>query len=279
MAESGFETREAQAKASGSSFYAGMRLLPQAERDAMFAIYAFSRAVDDIADEGNDTRDARRAALDEWRDDIASLYTGTPRERAAFLKEAVDRYGLKQEDFRAIIDGMEMDVLEDIRAPDLAKLDLYCDRVASAVGRLSVKVFGMDEEPGVTLSHHLGRALQLTNILRDLDADAAVGRLYLPRELLAESGFEVFDPGAVIANPKVDAACRIVARIAHEHYRRADDVMRARPKGLLRAPPLMGAVYSEILKKTEHAGWAPPRARARIGRLKMLMILTCYGFR
>ena len=83
---------------------------------------------------------------------------------------------------------MEMDVAADIRAPDLATLDLYCDRVAVAVGRLSTRVFGMEEAPGGELAHHLGRALQLTNILRDLDEDAAIGRLYLPRELLVQAG-------------------------------------------------------------------------------------------
>ena len=83
---------------------------------------------------------------------------------------------------------MAMDAAEDIRAPDWATLDLYCDRVASAVGRLSVRIFGLAPEPGVALAHHLGRALQLTNILRDIDEDASLGRLYLPREALDRGG-------------------------------------------------------------------------------------------
>ena len=92
----------------------------------------------------------------------------------------------------------------DIRAPDLATLDLYCDRVAGAVGRLSVRIFGMEEGPGCELAHQLGRALQLTNILRDLDEDAAIGRLYLPRELLRKAGIVTTDPGAAIGDPRVD---------------------------------------------------------------------------
>ena len=92
----------------------------------------------------------------------------------------------------------------DIRAPDLATLDLYCDRVAVAVGRLSTRVFGMEEAPGDELAHQLGRALQLTNILRDLDEDAEIGRLYLPRELLVQAGIDSTDPGAVIGDPRVD---------------------------------------------------------------------------
>lgn len=273
MAEIALETRAAKTQASGSSFYAGMRLLPKPEREAMFAIYAFAHAVDDIADEGDDTREARRTALGAWRQDIESLYVGSPSPRAAFLQDTVRRYGLRKEDFLAVIDGMDMDVAEDIRAPDLKTLDLYCDRVASAVGRLSVKVFGMDETPGLTLAHHLGRALQLTNILRDLDKDAEAGRLYLPREYLDEAWIAGSDPKPVIAEPAIDKVCRRLAQAAHEHYREAQALMAARPRGLLRAPRLMGAVYSEILAKMERVGWAPPRTRVRIGKARLLLIV------
>src|SRR3546814_1663575 len=116
-----------------------------------------------------------------------------------------------------------MDVVADRRAPELATLDLYCDRVASAIGRLSVRIFGMEDGPGRDLAHHLGRALQLTNILRDLDEDAAIGRLYLPRELLVSAGIGLDEPATVIAHPGVDAACRELARIAKRHYREAED--------------------------------------------------------
>src|SRR6185312_11412078 len=180
----GNAAKAVQKKASGSSFYLAMRLMPAEERDAMFAIYAFCRKVDDIADDGVGTRAERHQRLERWRDDLAALYAGDVRPQVRFLAPAVTKYGLRLEDFIAVLDGMDMDVAEDIVAPDLATLDLYCDRVASAVGRLSIKVFGMDEGPGFELAHHLGRALQLTNILRDIDEDADIGRLYLPREYL-----------------------------------------------------------------------------------------------
>ena len=243
----------------------------------MFAIYAFSRAVDDVADEGDASRSERREELDRWRADIEAVFQGARPDRAAFLCPAVARYGLRKEDFMAIIDGMQMDVDDDIRAPDLATLDLYCERVASAVGRLSIKVFGMDEGPGFELAHHLGRALQLTNILRDLNEDAAVGRLYLPREYLRESGIESSEPRMVLAHPAINEACKKLASLAHEHYVRADSVLRARPRGLLRAPRLMSAVYARILAKMEKAGWAPPRERVRIGRGPLLMIVLRHG--
>ncbi len=265
------------AVAAGSSFYAGMRLLPKNEREAMFAIYAFCRAVDDIADEGTAAREARRASLNAWRRDIETLYTNKAAERASYLAPHVTRFHLGKDDFLAVIDGMEMDVTEDIRAPDLKTLDLYCDRVASAVGRLSVKTFGMDQEPGIHLAHHLGRALQKTNILRDLDEDAKVGRMYLPREYLDAAGIPDADPLAVIANPAIDVAARLLARDAHAHYREADAIMRSGTKGRLAAPRLMGAVYSRILAEMEKEGWSPPRRRVRLSRGRLLWIVLRHG--
>ena len=171
--------------AAGSSFYLGMRVLPRPRREAMYAIYAFCRVVDDIAD-ATGPREPRRAALGQWRADIDRLFEGKVTPATADLAGPVRAFKLRREDFQAVIDGMEMDIDADLRAPDWATLDLYCDRVASAVGRLSVRIFGIEPEPGDRLAHHLGRALQLTNILRDLDEDAEMGRLYLPREALAE---------------------------------------------------------------------------------------------
>jgi len=186
--------------ASGSSFYAAMRILPREQREAMFQIYSFCRQVDDIAD-SDGPRPERLAALQQWRDDIDALYQGRPPARLRDYVPSVRRFDLQREDFLAIVDGMEMDVPQDIRAPDLATLDLYCDRVASAVGRLSVRVFGLARDDGILLAHHLGRALQLTNILRDVDEDAGIGRLYLPREGLLHAGITSDDPLKVMADP------------------------------------------------------------------------------
>jgi squalene synthase HpnD len=267
------QARAVRKKASGSSFYTAMRLMPKAEREAMFAIYAFCRKVDDIADDGLGTRPERHIRLEAWRTDLNALYAGQPAGEAGFLAGAVTRYGLRREDFHTIIDGMEMDVTEDIVAPDLPSLDLYCERVASAVGRLSIKVFGMEEGPGFDLAYHLGRALQLTNILRDIDEDAAIGRLYLPREYLFAAGFTSLDPEMVASDPRVDLACRSVAMLAHEHYEKAQAILAKKPKGRLATPWLMGAVYSEILRATEATGFKPPRQRASIGKGKLLSLV------
>jgi len=264
-------------KASGSSFYLAMRLMPRQERDAMFAIYAFCRKVDDIADDGLGTRPQRHEKLEAWRYDLDALYGGQTPARVAFLASAVAQFGLRKEDFFTILDGMEMDVAEDIVAPALPILDLYCERVASAVGRLSIKVFGMDEGPGFDLAHHLGRALQLTNILRDIDEDADIGRLYLPREYLFAAGFKSLDPKMVVSDPRVDGVCRAVAAMAHDHYDKAAAILAKKPKGRIATPRLMGAVYGEILKATEAAGFAPPRHRVSLSRGKLLSLLLRAG--
>jgi hydroxysqualene synthase len=263
---------EAATAASGSSFYAAMRILPRPQRQAMYDVYAFCRAVDDIADEAGD-RGERLARLAQWRRDIDAIYAGAPPPRLASLAKAVRAFRLAREDFLAVIDGMEMDVRADIRAPELATLDLYCDRVASAVGRLSVRIFGMNEKDGVALAHELGRALQLTNTLRDLDEDAGIGRLYLPREVLAEAGIASDDPQAVLAHPALGRACAAVAALAAQHFARADAIMAGNPRAVVRAPRIMGEAYKRILRRLTARGWAAPRARVKLGKRQFAQIL------
>ncbi|AOH86119.1 squalene synthase HpnD [Sphingomonas panacis] len=261
-----------QAQVSGSSFYAGMRVLPKAEREAMYAVYAFCRAVDDIADDQQGDRASRAVALQQWRDDIEALYAGGDPGQAALVADAVRQFDLQKDDFVAVIDGMAMDVADDVRWPPFETLDLYCDRVASAVGRLSVNIFGMERATGVALSHHLGRALQFTNILRDIDEDAAIGRVYLASEHLSAAGIPLTSPPQVANDPRIDAACRPLAVIAHDHYAKANAILATRPHGHLIAPRLMAAVYAPILSRMEKAGWTAPRTRIRTN--KPALILT-----
>jgi presqualene diphosphate synthase len=259
-------------RASKSSFYKGMRILPRAQREAMFEIYSFCRAVDDIADDLG-PRDGRREQLAQWRSDIDAIYRGCAPPELAGLATAVRTFGLRCEDFIAVIDGMEMDVIADIRAPDRATLDLYCDRVACAVGRLSVRVFGLPQAAGLKLAHHLGRALQLTNILRDLDEDALLGRLYLPREALQSAGIATTDPAAVLAHPALARVCAAIAELAENEFRAAQAIMAKNPRRAVRAPRIMGQAYHLILEKLLARGFAPPRAPVRLPRTKLLLIV------
>ena len=263
--------------ASGSSFYAAMRILPQEQREAMFQIYSFCRQVDDIAD-SDGPREQRLAALQQWREDIDALYQGQPPERLRDYVTSVKEFGLEREDFLAIVDGMEMDVPRDIRAPDLATLDLYCDRVASAVGRLSVKVFGLPKEDGILLAHHLGRALQLTNILRDIDEDAGIGRLYLPKEGLAQAGISSTDPLVVAADPALPKVCAPLVERARNHFAQADEIMARNSRRAVRAPRIMSKYYGSILALLVARGFANPRTPVRLNKAARIAILLRYGF-
>jgi squalene synthase HpnD len=263
--------------AQRSSFYLAMRILPKEQRQAMYELYAFCRAVDDIADDGG-PRAARIAMLDRWRADLAHLYAGqgtTALTRG--LAEPIRTFGLKQEDFLAVIAGMEMDVRRDIQAPDWEALDLYCDRVASAVGRLSIKIFGIDEEKGRVLSHHLGRALQMTNILRDLDQDAGMGRLYLPTEVLTDAGIADRDIGEVLASPRLGEACAALVTRARRHFAESSAVMNRCTRETVRSPRIMASVYRALLEKLVKRGWAAPRVDVSPSKLQFLWAVLVYG--
>ena len=193
--------------------------------------------------------------------------------RTQGLLAPVHEFGIRREDFDAVIDGMEMDVVTDIRAPDDAMLDTYCDRVASAVGRLSVRVFGMPEDDGIALARHLGRALQLTNILRDLDEDAAAGRLYLPGRALREAGIAATDPATVLASPALTSVCAQLVEQARAHFAQADTIMARNPRRSMRAPRIMAQAYRLILDRLVARGWSSPRHPIRLPRTRLAWII------
>jgi presqualene diphosphate synthase len=168
---------------------------------------------------------------------------------------------------------MEMDVVADIRAPDRPTFELYCDRVACAVGRLSVRVFGMERDAGLALADQLGRALQLTNILRDLDEDAALGRLYLPRDALRDAGIISTDPRTVLANPMLGEACSGLVELARQHFAKAHVIMKEAPRRTVRAPRIMAEAYGLILDRLVARGFAPPRKPVRLPRARLLLIV------
>jgi presqualene diphosphate synthase len=263
---------QASRRALGSSFYAAMRIMPPGQREAMFEIYSFCRAVDDIADDQG-SADGRLQRLDRWRDDIDAIYRGEKRPGLNGLAVAVRDFELEKEDFYAIIDGMEMDVRQNMQAPDFVDLDLYCDRVASAVGRLSVRVFRMPREEGRQLSEHLGRALQLTNILRDLDEDAAIGRLYLPLEFVRDAGIVSADPAKVLASPALPYICERIVTLARWRFAEADKIMNAHPRKMVRTPRVMAEAYKAILAALLARGWKAPRARVKLSKTRIVMIV------
>jgi presqualene diphosphate synthase len=271
------ETIRHRVEASGTSFYWAMRLLPAMRRDAMYAVYAFCREVDDIADDERPAAE-KLAALAQWRDEIDAVFAGRPRHLVArALLEPVSRYELRRADFLAVVAGMEMDARAAIRAPDLATLDLYCARVAGAVGHLSVHIFGDASAAAHEVAERLGRALQLTNILRDLDEDARRGRLYLPREILERHGISERDPVAVLRHPALPRACRELAVIAEEHFGASRRAMVRCRRRAMRPAALMGAVYEATLAELVRRGWQDPAARVSLSKSRKLWLVLRHG--
>ena len=278
---------------SGSSFFWAMRLLPKARRRAIFAVYAFCRQVDDIADEDGQDKD-KLIALNTWRQAIGGLYETPQTQTQEFgkdmhnilliLSEAIQTYGLEEADFQAVIDGMEMDAHGPVALNDMEALNLYCDRVASAVGRLCVPIFGQADAKGREVANHLGQALQLTNIIRDVPEDAEIKRLYLPQDLLANFGIENQSPEAVAQHSNLPKACAALGMLAEERFDKAKLAISKCDALAMRAPRVMMNVYYQNLKRLRANGWQPDRLRqqgyaTRIWRkLEKLLIGLRYGF-
>ncbi len=246
---------------SGTSFFWAMRLLPRPRREAMFAIYAFCREVDDIAD-GDDPPAAKLARLAEWRAELDRLLAARPTTfpTARALAGPTAAFGLRQEDCAAIVDGMEMDAAGPIVAPPAAELALYCDRVAGAVGRLSLRAFGSHDPGSPAVAHTVGQALQLTNILRAVGEDARAGRLDLPRELLAAHGIPADGPASVLAHPALPAACADLASLARRRFDEAAAAIGRCERRPLRPAIVMMAVYRRLLDRLTRRGWSDPAA-------------------
>jgi len=263
-------------RAAGTSFYHGMRVLERDRRHAMYAIYAFCRIVDDIADEDG-SLDEKRVGLAAWRNNIVALYQGrTEGPVTRVLAAAVARFELRAEDFIAVIDGMETDAETVVVAPDMATLDLYCDRVASAVGRLSVRAFGDASPEADSVAYALGRALQLTNILRDIKEDAERGRIYLPAEYLRDAGVPA-DPALMLTSPGLAAVCNRLSGLAHLYFRQAWTAMDRCDPRAMKAARLMGATYDSILSLLERRGWQRLDEGVSLPKWKKLWLACRYG--
>ncbi len=277
-AQADLDAVETVVRNAGTSFYRGMRILPPDRRMAMYAIYAFCRLVDDIADDPAPF-ETILPRLNQWRARIAALFQGAepegPIERV--LGRAIATYHLREQDFAAVIDGMQMDAETVIVAPDLATLDLYCDRVAAAVGRLSVRAFGDASEQADKVAWSLGRALQLTNILRDVHEDAGRDRLYLPREYLLEEGVPL-DPHAALAHPGLARVCARLAADAHWHFAAARASMALCDPAAMKPARVMGASYAAILAALEARGWTRLAQKVRVPKWRKLWIVVRHAW-
>ena len=279
-ASADIEEIRTKVRSAGSSFYWAMRFMPRRKREALFAIYAFCREVDDIAD-GTLTREEKIVALDRWRRKIEEAFAGRAQDAITrVLVDGIRRFALRRKDFVSVIQGMEMDARGPVVAPSQEELDFYCDCVAGAVGRLCVNIFG-EVETGPEVASHLGRALQLTNILRDVKEDAAVGRLYLPYEILTLFGLADMPAAAVVADARLPQAMAAVGSMAEHAFTEAQITLSRCDKTRMRAAVVMMVVYRRHLERLRINGWRPlpPRnalARAR-ATIEKLYIALHYG--
>lgn len=258
---------------AGSSFATGMRVLPQRRRRAIFAVYAFCRVIDDIADGEGDAA-LKHVRLDAWEDELRLVLSGgaatttVGRELAA----AVAAHGLPAHELRLILEGMRMDA-DGVVAPSFDELRAYIRRVAGAVGVLSMHVFGCWRgEVSRRFALSLAEGMQLTNILRDVEEDAGLGRLYLPAPLLARAGIPA-DPSAAFGHPALPQVRAALGRAARERYGEALAAASAHPRRRLLPALMMMGPYERMLRQME-ADWSRPPER-RPGWLKLADALRC----
>lgn len=242
-----------KAAASGSSFYYSFLFLPKDRRAAITALYAFCREVDDIADECHEP-DVARVKLAWWRQEIANLYAGNPQHPVTrALAPAVRQYSLKQQYFDEIIDGMGMD-LQQNRYADFAHLQLYCYRVASAVGLLSAAIFGFRNDKTLQYAHDLGMAFQLTNIIRDVGEDARRDRIYLPLDELAQFGVSETDILQGRETEQVRLLLEFQIGRAESFYDRALNELPEEDRKTQRTGLIMAAIYRTLLREIKADG-------------------------
>ncbi|WP_270933752.1 squalene/phytoene synthase family protein [Falsiroseomonas oryzae] len=247
----------AQVARAKSSFARGMAVLKGERRRALFAVYGFCRAVDDIADAAMPLAEKRRF-LAEWRGKLATPDCALSVELAWACRE----FALPVSECAAMIAGMETDAEGRVRLPDETALDLYCRRVAGSVGAMAVRIFGAPEAEGFGLA--LGRTFQLVNILRDAEEDAAIDRVYVPRSLLDRHGVATDDAAAIVAHPGFVACCEALARQALEGFAEADADLARHDSRALKPAKVMMWGYRRLLDRMLSRGFKAPRERARL---------------
>ena len=265
--------------ARNTNFYYSFLALPPEKREAIVAVWDFCRAVDDVADEpakpprGNEPGGGPAAELQHWRNEVAACFeSGHPQsEQGRRLKPHVARFNLPRRAFDAVIDGVEMDLVNS-RYPTFEALREYCVRVASEVGLICLEIFGCRDPRAREYAVDLGIALQLTNIIRDVAGDLVRGRVYLPQEDLARFRCTEADLGAGIVTENVRALMKHECDRAREYYARAEGELPRADRRRLVAARIMGAIYFDLLRRIERFGYdvfsrivcAPQSSRAMI---------------
>jgi phytoene synthase len=264
---------------SRSNFYFAFLALPRERREALYAVYAFCRTVDDLADLGSDPA-AQRAGLARWREDVARCFTpgATPAHPIARqLQAAVRAFPIPRAALEAIIDGCEMD-LARVRYETFEELEPYCYRVASAVGLCCIEIFGYTEPTARQYAVDLGKALQLTNIMRDVGADARVGRVYLPQRELKDFGVSEDDLVSSRHGPAFVRLMQHQAARARRFYAAAAAAYPEIDARSLVPAEIMGRIYHALLEEIETRRFAVFGERVTVpARRKVAIAVRCWA--
>ncbi len=256
---------------SGSSFRLGMASLDRQRRRGIHAVYAFCRVIDDIADGCAPIAEKRRF-LDAWRREVDELPEGATTPLGRELARAMRNHDLPGEEFHALLDGMEADAAERVRIADDAAFDLYCRRVAGAVGVLSIRIFGAPDAREFALT--LGRTLQIVNVLRDVDDDAEIERVYVPLSRLAALGIPDGPARAIVSDPRFAEACDALAEEARQGFAAADAMLAGLDRRALKPAILMMEGYRAVFAKLLSRGFVSRGGRIRLGPRERLPLLA-----
>jgi len=262
-----FRYVESVVKQARSSFAIGMKALPKDRRGYLFAIYAYCRILDDIAD-GDLSAENKITELNIWQAKIDHMLCGQAEcEVTRILSEAMERYNLPKAEFYHLLDGMRTDAHHSVQPDDWTALYQYCRQVAVSVGLLSLPIFGRTDDGAQEFAIELGYALQLTNILRDVAEDDEDGRVYLPKDLMQKH--DTRD----IASPNLPRVLEEIALRTREHYQRVNAMLETIGTENLTPAILMKNAYYKLFLKMERRGWRHLRPRMRLSTTEKAILV------
>lgn len=260
-----------KAAKSGSSFYYSFLFLPELQRQAIIALYAFCREVDDVVDETHEP-DVARSTLEWWRQEITNTFKGKASHPVGkALQTAIQNFDLHEEYFMEIIDGMAMD-LDQFSYPEFKHLALYCHRAASVVGLLSVEIFGYQNRKTLNYAENLGMALQLTNIIRDVREDAERGRIYLPQDELQQFNVKADDLLDHKSSPELIELLKFQTARARQYYQQAMQALPDSDRYTQRTGLIMSAIYQATLDEIEQDNFQVLQHRVSLTPVRKLWI-------
>ena len=262
-------------KKSGTSFFWGMKMLPFAKRHAMYTIYAFFRHIDDIVD-GDAPLQQKLELMEAWRQELDNIYDKRvpSTDIGRRIYKNCMRFKLPKQEFVKMMDSISMDLPEPLQAPSLQAFNQYCRGVAGVPGSLSLRIFGCNDEALIEeLSTSLGRALQITNILRDVKEDASMNRIYIPSEMLDKAGIVSRDPEVVLVDKNLAIAREELGKVAEKDYKKAFELIKQLPKKAARPVKIIANIYKKYFDIMQNRGWEVISPKPRISKTTKLCLI------